>query len=253
MTATDDTKRPAIDAACFDFSQLVGRDVTLFSDQFPGKPLKSRVVLASDREISVDRGTSAGFLDSLVSNQKIIIRMDYRGQPLSVPAVLRRTEGGRCRILLGRTVVPLSRRRFTRISLACPVKLAVVPVSTFSREKLSRLRWLETVTVNFSSAGSLIDFSSCLSRPTYLFLHIDMHQFSFPSLVLAQVLYSLSRDSGSFHIGVEFITREVQEKHFSAPTLRQLPPVVFGYGEKDREQLNEHILAWKQETDTSTH
>jgi len=240
-------KRPAVDASRFDFSLLVGHELTLFSEQFPGKPLKSKVILASDGELSIDRSGGCSLIDSLVSNQQVTMRVTYKGQQINVPATLKRSDGGKCRVIIGNKVVPLSRRRFTRVFLSRPVKLAVIPVSTFNRNKLARLRWLETVTVNISGGGVLIDFSSCLEKPTYLFLNIDLAEFPLPPLVLGQVLYSLPRDNGHFLVGLEFIVREEREKRFSLTTLKQLPQVVFEYGKQERIELNNKITAWMQD------
>ncbi len=239
-------KQPTIDASLFDFSLLVGRELTLFSEQFPGKPLKSRVIVANSREISIDRSGGSALIDNLISNQKIIIRVEYKGQQLAVPATLKRSDGGKCRILLGEKVVPLSRRRFARALISRPVKLAAMPVSTFHRSKLARLRWLETVTLDISGGGVLIDFSSCLACPTYLFLHLDLGEFPFPPLMLGQALYSLPRNNGGYYTGLEFIIRENRERHFRPNTLSQLPPVVFKYGKAKRIELNKRIQAWMQ-------
>ena len=239
-------KLPAVDASRFDFSLLVGHEMTLFSQQFPGKPLKSKVILARDGEVSIDRSGGSGLIDNLVNNQKVTMRVTYKGQQISVPATLKRSGGGRCRIIVGEKVVPLSRRRFTRVFLSRPVKLAVIPVSTFNRNKLAQLRWLETATINISGGGALIDFSSCLENPTYMFLNIDLAEFPFPPLMLGQVLYSLPRDNGHFHIGLEFIVREERERRFSLTTLKQLPHVVFEYGRQERIKLNDKITAWMQ-------
>ena len=240
-------KRPTVDASRFDFSLLVGHELTLFSEQFPGKPLKSKVILASNGELSIDRSGGCSLIDSLVSNQQVTMRVTYKGQQINVPATLKRSDGGKCRVIIGNKVVPLSRRRFTRVFLSRPVKLAVIPVSTFNRNKLARLRWLETVTVNISGGGALIDFSSYLENPTYLFLNIDLAEFPFPPLVLGQVVYSLPKDAGRFHIGLEFIVREEREKRFSLTTLKQLPQVVFEYGKQERIELNNKMTAWMQD------
>lgn len=237
-------KQPPVDASRFDFSLLVGHELTLFSEQFPGKPLKSKVILARDGELSIDRSGGCGLIDNLVNNQQVTMRVTYKGQQISVPATLKRSGGGGCRIIMGDKVMPLSRRRFTRVFLSRLVKLAVIPVSTFNRNKLARLRWLETVTINISGGGALIDFSSCLENPTYLFMNIDLAEFPFPPLMLAQVLYSLPRDNGHFHVGFEFIVREEREKRFSLTTLKQLPQVVFEYGERKRLELDNMITAW---------
>jgi len=240
-------ERFAIDASRLDFSLLIGGELTLFSEQFPGKPLKSRVVLADNREISLDRSGSSGLIDNLVSNQKVTLRVGYKSQQISVPATLKRNDGGKCRLVLGEKVVPLSRRKFARAKISRPVKLAAMPAATFRRNKLARLRWIETVTIDVSGGGALIDFSSCLVKPTYLLLNLELKEFSFPSLVLGQVLYSLPRDAGNFHVGLEFIVKEASQMHFPLATLKQLPPVVFKYGREEQFGLNKKILTWKRD------
>ena len=190
--------RTAFDASRFDFSLLVGRTLSLYSEQFPGRELSSKVVLANDREITIDRGGGSGLIDNLVNNQKVTIRVKYKSQDLAIPAILKRSAGGMCQVILGEKVMPLLRRRFTRVALTCPVKLAAVPVATFDPAKLARLRWVKTHTCNFSSGGSLIESNSCLESPTYLFMKLSLKDFPFPSLVLAQVRYALPNDNRQY-------------------------------------------------------
>ncbi len=244
----DQTDRTSgvVDTSRLDLSLLVGHEVTLFSEQFPGKPLVAKVILATEGEISVDRSGGVGLIDSLVSNQNITLQVTYRGQQLSLPAKLKRSTGGRCRVIIGRRATPLSRRRFTRMTLVRPVRLAAMPLMTFSRNKLSRLRWLETETITVSGGGAMFDFSSGLENPTYLFMNIDMADFSFPPLVLGQVLYSLSKDDGHFHVGIEFVMKEGCPRRFPPATLKQLPPTVLNYSERKRIEVNEKITTWMQ-------
>lgn len=242
------TQEGCVDSSRFDFSLLVGHELTLFSEQFPGKPLKSKVILANDREITIDRSGGSGLVDNLVSNQKVTIRVPYKGQQVAVPATLKRSAGGTCKMILGDRVVPLLRRRFTRVVMSRLVKLAMVPVATFNPEKLARLRWLETVTINISPGGTLIDFSCCLESPTYLFMNIDLNEFSFPALVLGQVRYSLPVETGHFHVGVEFVVKETRHAHFPLATLKHLPRVVFEYSEAQRSELNNKLTARMQNT-----
>jgi hypothetical protein len=230
-----------IDSTRFDFSLLVGHTLTLFSQQFPGKPLRSRVILANDREIVIDRSGSMGLIDSLVNNQKVILRVEYKGQHVAVPAMLKRSAGGTSKMILGEKVLPLKRRRFVRLAMARPVKLAVVPPVTFDPKKLARLRWIETVTINVSPGGTLIDFSSCLESSTYLLMNMALEEFSFPTLVLGQVRYTLPAEIGHFQVGVEFIVREMGQGRFPRLTLKRLPSAVLEYSESKRNELNNRL------------
>lgn len=237
-----------IDSSRFDFSLLVGRELTLFSDQFPGKPLRSKVILANNYEITIDRSGNSGLIDNLVNNQKVTVQVAYKGQHLALPATLKRSGAGSCKIILGAKVLPLKRRKFVRVAMSRSVKLAVVPVATFNSQKLARLRWLETTSTNISSGGALIDFSSYLESPTYLFLNVDLNEISFPELVLGQVRYSLSRNTGHFLVGVEFIVKEVGQGLFPRMTLKQFPPAVFEYNKAQRSELNTKLTVLEQNT-----
>ncbi|MEW5993427.1 MAG: PilZ domain-containing protein [Candidatus Zixiibacteriota bacterium] len=241
-----DIKQAAIDTACIDLTLLAGQEVTLFSEQFPGKPLTSRVALANERELTIDRGVGAGQIDNLVANQRIILRVNYKGEHLNIPAILKRIDGGRLCVVLGKKLVPLTRRNFTRIAYASPVTLAVMSATTFRRNCLNRLRWMETETVNLSGGGVLISFSGCLMHPTYLFVHLDMAEFSFPALLVTQVVYSLPKEDGSFSVGLEFIVREDQLQHFPPATISEFPATVHEYGEQRRQEVNREIELWKQ-------
>ncbi len=236
----------AIDAFRVDLTLLAGREATLYTEQFPGQPLKATIALANDREVHIDRGTSAHAIDNLASGQKVVVRVGYKGQHLSLPAVLNRVDGHRYRIALGKKLLPLTRRKYARIDYRSPVKLALMSATTFQRSRLGRLRWLETVTINISSGGSLIDFNTCLVNPTYLFFHLQSLDFSFPSLLLAQVVYSLPLEDAGFRVGLRFIVKEAQPRHFPPATIKELPPVVHEYGEAKRTELDQEIVAWVQ-------
>ncbi|MBU2532122.1 MAG: PilZ domain-containing protein [Alphaproteobacteria bacterium] len=235
-----------VDIARFDFSTLVGHKVTLFADQFPGKPLASRVVVANGNTIAVDRSGSSGLIDNLVNNQQIVLQVKYKGEPVSVQATVRRTDGGGCKIHLGETVVPLLRRRFRRLPLVRTVRLATLPMATFSTKTLAMLRWVETDTVDVSGGGALIKYTSALEYPTYLFMNVACSEADFPSLLLGQVRYSISVETGRWNVGVEFIPRESRRKHFAFATIRQMPAAVFAYDEAMRADMNQKLIAWMQ-------
>lgn len=245
--ANGDEPADVLEIERFDFSTLVGHKITLFAEQFPGKPLISRVTVATGKSITIDRTDSTGLISNLVNNQRIILQIQYKGEPVSVAATLRRTEGGGCRIYLGDTVMPLLRRRFYRVPIACPFRLAALPVARFSATSLARLRWLETETVNLSSGGALITFSSLLEPPTYLFANIAQPELGFPSLLLGQVRHSEAVETGRWHIGVQFITREARREHLPFQAVRQMPGPVFAFDRPMQQQIERKLIAWMQE------
>lgn len=235
-----------IDISKIDISSTVGHKITLFSDQFAGQSLISRIVVATGNTISLDRSGGFGLVDNLVNNQKVIVKLDYKGEEIAILGTLKRVNRGGCKVQFDDKVQPLFRRRYPRAFLHCPINLAAVPIQSFSSSRLSKLRWMITNTVNLSGGGALLDFSSYLESTTYLFMNIDFKEILFPSLLLGQVCHCQQMEDGHFHIGVEFIPREEQERHFSTTVVRQLPTALATYDDVQRFLLSKKIVAWMQ-------
>ena len=64
-----------------DLSSLVGREITIFTDQFQGKPLRTKVIMVTGGVLSVDRGGGSGMIDCLISNQKAIVKPIFECSP----------------------------------------------------------------------------------------------------------------------------------------------------------------------------
>ena len=240
-----------INVSALDLSSLVGREIKLFSEQFPGKEIMSRVVLAQDRELVIDNGGKSTQIDNLVHGQTVILQFVYRGQAVSVKASLRRSAGNSSHLVLDDRVTPLSQRKFRRIPIEQLVRLAAFPPLTFRRTNLSRLRWIETHLINFSSGGALVAIPGYLERGVYLLASIELGQPAFPPMILGQVRHCFAVDSGAFHVGMEFIVTEVGKRQLPPPTMKELPAVVLSYDARQREHLNKKILAWTPNGDNA--
>ena len=224
-----------------DLSSLVGHEITLFSEQFRGKPLVTRVVLVANGVLSVDRSGAGGMVDSLIGNQKAVVQFVYKGQRISVDAMLKRTAGGKCSLILGEKLVPLSRRQFRRFDLNRPVKCAVMSAVDRDISRLSKLRWLETDSINFSSGGVLICLPKNVTSQSYVLLNIDLNDIEFPNLVIGQVRYSYPIDSFRFNVGIEFIVSDLKDRHFAPSAIKRLPEAVFEYDSNRRRELNKEL------------
>ncbi len=234
------------DTSSLEISLIVGRSVVLLSDQMPGKPLQAKVIQAGRMSLSIDRGGQEGLIDSLVSDQDVTVRFNYKGQLVSVPAVFKKSATGKGSLVLGVRATALTRRRFARLNLVQPVKLAMLPSPPPQQHKIARLRWLETDTINCSSGGMLIDLSSFLEELCYLIMNIQLGRSLMPPLLLGQVRHCQESGIGHFHIGVEFIIDDVKTRHFPLSTLKNLPPVVFEYTAVRRDELNRQLSAQVQ-------
>ncbi len=229
-----------------DMTCLLGHKITLYSDQFPGRPLASRVIATTGHTVSLDRSGGSGLVNNLVSNQRLTVKLIYKDEEIAIRGTLKKVDGGRCQVIFDDTVQPLFRRRFPRVFYHCPIKLASVRLQTFSRERLALLRWMETDAINISGGGVLLGLSAYLEKPTYLLLNVDCELVPFPPLLLGQVCHCKQSDIGRFHIGIEFLPREDQEEQLSPTIISQLPPILSDYDGVRRVLLSKRLMAWTQ-------
>jgi len=239
----------AIDSIELDMSSLVGREIMLLAEQFPGKRLTCKILSANQEMITVDRSGSGGLINDLISNQSLFVQFCYKGQRVSVKGMIKRSSGGRCILLLDKKVVPLLRRRFMRIHVVSNVKLALHPEKITGPSQLKRLRWMETELRNISCGGALIEHSGCFNVGVFMLVNIDIHELPFPSLLVAQIRYCNHLGDGHFHAGVEFIVRDTYDKYFSTDVIKKFPAKVFEYSEKKRNDLNKQIISLMRQQD----
>lgn len=228
-----------LDLLRLDLSDLVGHAITLYSEQYTGKPVSTRVLAAADQRVQIDAGGPTSMVANLVNHQTVVLRLPYRGQDLSVRAQLSRSSGGRCYLLLDSKAMPLSQRRFQRVPLIRTVRLATIPIQSMRAHDIARLRWVETGTLNFSSGGLLIELPSGLSKDVLMFLNLELESSGFPRLILGQVRHCFSDDVGKSRAGVEFIIREYREQIRQRVHVTRLPAAVFSYSRADRDHLNQ--------------
>lgn len=247
LPTSHDHSTVEFDRSYLDLGQLVGRKVTIYSRQYPGRPLEARVVQTSGDKVALERVSGTTLLDNLVSNQKVIMQFVYKQEEVAAPAVFKRTDGGRTVVMVGQTVKPLRRRRFVRAKSRQPINLAVLPTGSFQKHKLPYLRWLQTSLVDFASGGTLFDINSFLPDSTYLLVNVELESHAFPPLLIGSVRHCLPLEAGHFRVGLEFIVAEQRNKHFSKPLLNNLPPSAFEYSYLHRKSLDGHISAWMQQ------
>ena len=231
--------KDAVETTRLDLSTVVGRPVELVSEQFPGRKLSGKVLDARGATLSLDR--SVPLVGELVSNQRAVIRFEYRGQKISASGILKRTAGGRCQVVLDERAYPCSRRRYPRVDLTLPAKLTMLPSGVFDPSRMSRWRWFETDTVNISGGGALLDMSTRLERGRLLLVHIEFRRNLLPPLLLAEVRHCSEAATGCFQAGVKFV---VAEEHQNAPAdLRWdcVPKAVREMTPAKRRSLDEHL------------
>ncbi|MDZ4724402.1 MAG: hypothetical protein SGI97_10960 [candidate division Zixibacteria bacterium] len=243
MSRIEITNPPLIgfDAARLDVSRLVGHFLIMYSEQFPGKELVTKVLSTQQRMLLIDSSGNQGLIDSLVNNQTVVVKFTYKEQLVSIRAHLKRSGGGRCYLVLDDRITPLTQRRFQRIPLVTSVKLAAIPKISYSQKGLSHLRWMETESINFSSGGLLISIPSFLEKTVNLLVNFEVENETFPSLVLAHVRHCYHIEHGRYQAGIEFLTRDLVEKQFPADRLRTFPAAVLEYTAQLRDIINRNL------------
>ncbi len=235
-----------------DVSALVGRNIDVYSHQFPGKPLSSKVVAVTEEQLLVESGGHHDTIDNLVNRQEVVIQFPYRGQVIAVKAVVKRTVGGHCSLLLADHATPLTQRRFRRVPMDLTVRMAPYPVIGSRKTSLERLRWLESETINFSGGGVLVKVPSMLSSNVFLLMNIDFDIYEFPSLVLCKVCHCHQYDDRHFQAGVEFVLKGTLEKMFSEVHRKTMPPCLFQYTAMQRAELNKQLIDWDTKRKSSS-
>ncbi len=224
-----------------EFSSLVGNEIKIFSEQMAGQPLNSRVVLVNNRIISVDRTGNGGRIDSLVNNQVVTLQFNYKGEPVAIRGTLKKTQGGKCNIVLEEKAKPLALRRFKRFGINVPVKMARLAISTFDKNKIAKLRWLESNSANISAGGMLLELSGVMESDAYLVMNLAIGDVEFPSLVLGQVRYCNQLGNAQFRIGIEFLTKEMSLNRFERNLIKKLPQVMLEFDENTRKRFSESL------------
>jgi c-di-GMP-binding flagellar brake protein YcgR len=228
------TDKAVIEKERIDQSELVGRELKIKSEQFPGKALNSKVVGVSGDNLIIDRSGSGGLVDDLISNQDIMVFVDYKGEPVVFQSKIVSPAKGRLQIPLASKLIPEINREFERITLTTDIRLAYFNNTAISTTRLNKLRWIETNTVNISGGGMLVQIPANLDSDFYMILHLGLLNLDIPRLLVGQVRHSHLNDENKFNIGVEFIIRETFKKTLPRGLIRNLPQDLFSFDNRGR-------------------
>lgn len=233
-----------MDATQIDLSKLVGYEIKIFSEQFPGKALGAKVSFTKPGQISVDSGARFGNIENLVNLQTVVLQLTHKGQQVSVKAQLRRAAGGRCTFMLQDKATPLARRRFVRLQIQRSVRLAAFPVAAHARRDLKQLRWMATDSVSLSSGGLAVKVPTFLEKGVLLLISVEWEENLLPPILLGRVKHCFQEEDGQFLTGVEFLVDEESQRLFPPFSRRSLPGSLFTYSNEKRARLNRklHLL-----------
>jgi len=229
-------KNAVINGRDIDHSALVGQEVRLKTEQFPGRVLNSRIVSVSGGNLVLDRSGSSGMINQLIGNQNVKVSLRYKGESIVFSSMLSKPNERRIQIPIAGTIIPEARRQFVRHPVELDVRLAFFDDSGISSARLSKLRWFKTRTKNVGGGGILVELPVNLTKEFFMILHLEMEEFEMPILLLGDVRHSGAKNN-SYYSGVEFIIKENYRERLPKVLVRNLPPKVFDFGSNHRQNL----------------
>lgn len=230
-----------IDKNGITFSDLVGREIRLKTEQFQNQVLVTRVLAVSDNCLVVDRSGSSGLVDRLIPNQKIEVEFIYKGQVAGFGSRIMTPHEGRMVIPIAQEVLPRNARRFERYCFENEVQLALFYEHNISAARLNKLKWLKTSTTNISGGGMLVIIPGIITGDCYMILHLPLGGIDLPKLMVGRTRYFLPGQAGKNQVGVEFIIREDRQTKLPRTIIRNLPEKLFEYDEGHRQKLSRHL------------
>jgi c-di-GMP-binding flagellar brake protein YcgR len=234
------TKNAIINGKNIDHSALIGQEVRLKTEQFPGRILNSRIVSVSGGNLVLDRSGSAGLINELIGNQNITVTLEYKSEPVIFLSTVSKPNEGRIQIPIAGDIFPETRRRFVRIQLGLDVRLTYFDDTGISSTRLSRLRWFKTRTVNIGGGGMLVELPVNITDEYFMILHLELDEIDIPVLMLGDVRHCRPKDN-YYYSGVEFVVKENYRERLPKVLIRNLPPKIFTFDRIQRENLAAHL------------
>jgi c-di-GMP-binding flagellar brake protein YcgR len=234
--------KTVIDCDDIDHSVLVGREIKIRSEQFPGRVLYSKVIGVIERNLVIDRTGSLGLINQLVGSQNVEVHLTYKGEPIVFSSQISKPKEGRIQIPLAKNIIPQVNRRFVRVGLCKDIRLTYFDNISISSARLNKLKWLETKTVNMCGGGMLVEIPANLSNDYYTILHLGFQEFEMPSLLVGGIRHSREGTKNLYYIGIEFIVNEDHIERLPKALIRNLPPKLFEFNERIREDLSVFLI-----------
>jgi c-di-GMP-binding flagellar brake protein YcgR len=216
-------KETLIDGNKIDYTILVGKNIHLITEQFPGIKLSTKIVSISDNNLVLDKSGSSGKIGQLIHRQNIMVQFEYKSEQVSFGSTIGTTSEGRIQIPLASNVNSLVRRKFIRFDLEKDVRLTFFDEPGIRSARLSKLKWIETSTVNVGGGGVLVVVPIALKKNDYVIMNFAFEKFELPHLILGRVCHGYRNSTKKIVAGIEFITRENAVRMLSPGLIRNLP------------------------------
>lgn len=231
------SERLIIDSRDINRSELVGKEIKILSEQYPGRTLDTKVVGIQGDNLVIDRSGSSGLVNELINNQDIEVQISYKGESIVFNSRISIPRKGMLQIPITGCIFPETSRRFKRLEIVKYVKLTYFNDTSISSVRLNRLRWIETKTINISGGGVLVEVPADLTRDFYMILHLGLEGLDIPKLLVGRVRHSRLGTNNRYNVGVEFMISEDYLRKLPKSLIRNLPVALFGFNDKARGDL----------------
>ncbi len=230
-----------INSANIDYSILVGKRITIISEQFPGQVLTSRIMSSSNNNLVLDKSGSEGKINQLIPKQNVEVQFKYKGQEIAFTSSIVTSESGRILVPIVESMSPTVRRKFVRFEMEKSVRLTYFDERNIKSARLNKLKWFETTISNIGGGGALAFMPSMLADDNFILMNMTMDGLEFPPLILGRVCYIHRNSQNKIVAGVEFITKENAAGMISSSMFRNLPEAIFQFNNKMAKELVEYL------------
>ncbi len=230
-----------IKSAHIDYSILVGKKITIITEQFPGQVLTSRIMSNSNNNLVLDKSGSEGKINQLIPKQNVEMQFKYKGQDIAFTSSIIISESGRILVPIVASMSPTVRRKFIRFEMEKAVRLTYFDERNIKSARLNKLKWFETTISNIGGGGALAFMPSMLADDNFILMNMILDGLAFPSLVLGRVCHIHRNGQNKIVAGVEFITKENAATMISSSMVRNLPEATFQFDNKMAKELVEYL------------
>jgi len=232
----------------FDYSEIVGRQLKIRTEQFSKRILTTRVVAVSGSNLVLDRSGSEGLINHLIGNQAVTVHFEYKGEPVAFQSTLSAPNSGRLQIPVAKHIYPEVNRKYARINVDKDVRLTYFDGTSISSARLNKLKWIETRTIDICGGGILVETPMELPDNYYMILHLGLDGIELPHLLIGRIRHSRQYTENSFCTGVEFVIKEHCRDKLPRSLMRNLPPKLFEFNDAKRDNLNLFLVGKYRKT-----
>ncbi len=222
-------------------SEIIGRELKIRTEQFPGKILDSKVIGISGDSLIIDRSGSSGLVNELINKQPIEVYLEYKGEPVVFSSTVATPRRGKLQIPIAENIYPEICRAFKRVKMEKDIRLTFFNDTCISTARLNKLKWIETKTVDIGGGGLMALLPVDLNGEYFLIIHLGFENLQIPNLVVGQVRHSRSNINKMYHAGVEFIIKENYKNKLPNVLIRNLPGGLFVFDDKCRKILENYL------------